>query len=331
MLIVVKPFRLLFFAFCLVSLGVVGGCHAQTPVPAGGELSPDTARRVEVLIRSKSNIPLEYEVKIGPREKSDVPGFDTITVLFSKQGKDSKPVQFLISKDLKTLAQFTKYDISKDPKELVSPANRPARGGPVTAPVLIVEFDDLECPYCAKMHAQIFPALLKRYKDQVRIVYRDFPLSEIHPWAMRAAIDTSCMAAQSGDGYWKLIDYMHAHASEFGGDEKSLQKAQATLDALTLDEGKRQQTDQTALKACIAKQDDSVVEASKKEATALGVDATPSLFINGEKLDGAVPMEYVYRAIDRALAAAGQTPPPPETAPASKTAAPTTPAVKPGN
>jgi protein-disulfide isomerase len=164
----------------------------------------------------------------------------------------------------------------------------------------------------------------------VRIVYRDFPLDQ-HPWAMRAAIDSSCLAAQSGDGYWKLVDYVHAHAAELGGDEKSLQKAQATLDALTLEEGKRQHADETALKACIAKQDNTVVEASKKEATALGVDATPSLFINGERLDGAVPMEYVYRAIDRALVAAGQTPPPPETAPASKTAAPTTPAVKPGN
>jgi protein-disulfide isomerase len=330
MLTVMKPFRLLVFAFCLASLGVVGGCRAQTPAATGAELSPDAARRVEVLIRSKSSIPPEFEVKIGPRQKSDVPGFDTITVQFVGQGRASKPVNFLLSKDAKTLAQFTKFDIGKDPKELVSPANRPARGGPANAPVLIVAFDDLQCPYCAKMHAQLFPALLKRYKDQVRIVYRDFPLEQ-HPWAMRAAIDSSCLAAQSGDGYWKLVDYVHAHAGELGGDAKDLAQAQATLDTLTLDEGKRQQTDQTALKSCIAKQDNTVVEASKREATALGVDATPSLFINGEKLDGAVPMEYVYRAIDRALVAVGQTPPPPETAPASQNAAPTSPALKPGN
>jgi protein-disulfide isomerase len=330
MLTFLKPFRLLVFALALASLGVVGGCHAQTAAPTAVELSPDTARRVEILIRSKSSIPPEFELKIGPRQMSDVPGFDTITVQFVGQGKTSKPVTFLLSKDAKTLAQFTKFDISKDPKALVSPTNRPARGGPVNAPVLIVAFDDLQCPYCAKLHAQLFPALLKRYKDQVRFVYRDFPLEQ-HPWAMRAAIDSSCLAAQSGDGYWKLVDYVHAHAGDMGGEVKDLATAQTTLDTLTLDEGKRQQTDQTALKACIAKQDGTVVEASKREAAALGVEATPSMFINGEKLDGAVPVEYVYRVIDRALVAAGQTPPPPETAPTSKTAAPTTPAVKPGN
>src|ERR1700731_876536 len=145
MLTVMKPFRLLVFAFCLASLGVVGGCRAQTPAATGAELSPDAARRVEVLIRSKSSIPPEFEVKIGPRQKSDVPGFDTITVQFVGQGRARKPVNFLLSKDAKTLAQFTKFDIGKDPKELVSPANRPARGGPANAPVLIVAFDDLEC------------------------------------------------------------------------------------------------------------------------------------------------------------------------------------------
>ena len=69
-----------------------------------------------------------------------------------------------------------------------------------------------------------------------------------------------------------------------------------------------------ALDACIAKQDDTAVKASMKEGEALGVGATPALFINGEKLEGAEPVEYVYRMIDNALVAAGQTPPPPSAA-----------------
>jgi len=304
-LTVVKPLRFLVFALSLVAMG----CHAQSPAGSGGELSADMARRVEVLIRSKSSVPPDYEIHIGPRTKSEVPNFDKIVVLFTSNGHSSRPMDFLLSKDGKTLAQFTQYDISQDPKELVSAANRPGRGGPATAPVVIVGFDDLECPYCAKMHTQLFPALLERYKGQVRIVYRDFPLSQ-HPWAMRAAIDANCLATQSSDGYWKLVDYVHAHAAEMGGDDKSVAKANATLDSLTQEEGKRQKIDATVLNACITKQDDSVVKASMKEAEALGVDSTPALFINGEKLEGAVPMEYVYRMIDGALRAAGQTPPP---------------------
>ncbi len=316
--------RPLVFGIMLAALG----CHAQTPAQAPGTLSPDLTRRVEVLIRARTKVPPNYDIHIGPRTKSDVPGYDEIVVIFTAEGQTSKPITFLLSHDGKTLAQFSKYDISQDPKQLVSAENRPARGGPAAAPVVIVGFDDLECPYCAKMHAQLFPALTERYKDQVRIVYRDFPLYQ-HPWAMRAAINANCLAAQSATGYWNLVDYIHAHAGELGGTDKSLAKANETLDRLTREEGKRQNVNAATLDACIAKQDDTAVKASIKTAEELGVDSTPALFINGEKLEGAVPLEYVYKMIDNALTASGQTPPPPPPPPAPTPQ--TQPAPKPGS
>jgi protein-disulfide isomerase len=312
------------------------GCHAQTPGPAAasseqaaGKLSPELTRRVEVLIRSKSDIPADYDIQIGPRLKSEVAGFDEISVSFVANGRTSKPVPFLLSTDGKTLAQFSKYDISKDPKQLVSAVGRPSRGGPADAPVLIVGFDDLECPFCAKMHAELFPALLERYKNQIRIVYRDFPLDQ-HPWAMRAAIDANCVGAESPVGYWNLVDYIHAHANEFGGEDKSLAKANETLDTLARDEGKRQNLKAESLNACISKQDDSAIKASMKVGEALGVEATPALFINGEKIEGAQPLANVYRMIDNALLASGQTPPPAPVAPIPISPQ-TSPATKPGS
>ncbi len=320
----------LFRPFLFVLMLATAGCHAQTP--NGGKLPPELARRVEILIRSKVNLPPNYDMIIGQRTHSDVPGFDEIMVLFSAEGKTSKPMVFLLSSDGKTLAQFTKFDISKDPKSLVSDAGRPARGGPANAPVVIVGFDDLECPFCAKMHAQLFPALLDRYKDQVRIVYRDFPLDQ-HPWAVRAAVDANCLAAQSVPGYWNLVDYIHAHAGDMGGTEKTLTKANETLDTLTKEEGKRQKVNESALNLCVEKQDDTAVKASIKVASDLGVEATPALFINGERLEGAVPVEFVYRMIDNALVAAGQTPPPPVAppAPAQQSAPAAGAATQPGN
>jgi protein-disulfide isomerase len=323
---VVKPFRTLIFALTLAALG----CHAQTPTEASGKLSPELARRVEVLIRSKSSIPPDYDIQIGSRTKSDVPGFDAIAVTFTSEGKTSKPATFLLSTDGKTLAQFSKYDISKDPKLLVSGDGRPARGGPANAPVLIVGFDDLECPYCAKMHQQLFPALTERYKNQIHVVYRDFPLDQ-HPWAMRAAIDANCVGAQSATGYWNLVDYIHANASEMGGAEKSLTKANDTLDSLAREEGKRQKLNVDALNACIVKQDDAAIKESMKLGESLGVEATPALFINGEKVEGALPLELVYRMIDNALIASGQTPPPPPPAAPVQPQPQTPPATKPGN
>jgi protein-disulfide isomerase len=285
---------------------------------------------VEVLIRSKSSIPPAYTIQVGTRSKSEVPGFDEIQVTVVADGKTSQPIHFLLSTDNKTLAQFSKYDISKDPKDLISADGRPARGGPANAPVLVVGFDDLECPYCARMHEEIFPALTARYKDQIHIVYLDFPLPpDMHPWAMRAAVDVNCLAAQSPTGYWNLVDFVHAHAGELGGEEKSLAKANVMLDSLTRDEGKRQKVNADLLNACIAKQDDTAIKASVKIGEDLGVDATPTLFVNGEKLAQAVPIEDVYRMIDDALTASGHTPPPPPPAPIQTP--PQTPPVKSGS
>ena len=94
------------------------GCHAQPPA-AGPEakMSPDLARRVEVMIRSHSEIPADYVMTVTGREKSDVPGYEQITLVFANKTNSSRPVNFLLSEDGKTLAQFNKYDISKDPRE----------------------------------------------------------------------------------------------------------------------------------------------------------------------------------------------------------------------
>lgn len=305
------PFRLL----STVLLAASFGCHAQVP-PAGKPLSPELSRRVEIMLRSRTKIPPNYLVAVSPRVPSAFPGYDTVNLtITSDAGKVYKPIAFLLSTDNKTLAQFSKFDLTADPRDLVSAAGRPSRGGPASAPVQIVVFDDLECPYCARMHEQLFPAMLKRYGDKVHVVYKDFPIPQ-HPWAMRAAVDVNCLAAQSTTGYWDAIDSIHAHAGDYGGPEHSLEKANHALDQLALDEAKKEKLDTPKLQACLAKQDESAIRASMAEGDKLEVDATPVLFINGEKLEGAYPLPDVYRMIDGALVAAGQTPPAPYVTPA---------------
>jgi protein-disulfide isomerase len=296
------------------------GCHAQAPSTTGQQLTPAEQHRVEVLLRQKANLPPASTVILGPRTSSDVPGFDTIAVSFSAEGKTSKPANFLISKDGKTLAQFSKYDLVADPRTTIAADGRPSRGGPATAPVVIVGFDDLECPFCAQLHASIFPAITQRYGDNVHIVYKDFPLEQ-HPWAMRAAVDVNCLGAQSPAGYWNLVDYIHAHASDIGADpkdpkaDKTLPHANEQLDKLTRDQGQFQKADMPKLEACLTKQDTAAIEASKKIGEGLSIDSTPTLFINGAKIDGAVPLDFLFSQIDNALRAEGVQPPPPYVAP----------------
>jgi protein-disulfide isomerase len=332
----------------MAALGCPAQTNAQTAVPTGPQsgdapaiqlgvkLSPEMARRIEVTIRNRAQaLTPAYAISIGEPTRSEFAGYDQIVVTFTAEGEPGKTAPFLLSTDGKTLAQFNKYDLSQDPKDKVSAAGRPARGGTESAPVLVVGYDDLECPYCARMNEELFPAILDRYKNLVRVVYRDFPLYEIHPWAMHAAVDVNCLGAASTAGYWNFIDYVHAHADEMAGAEKTAAKADQTLDKLALDEGARQKVDAAELAACVQKQDESRVKASVEEAEAepLLLHSTPVLFINGEKVEGLVPIEALYRIIDGALIAAGQTPPPaapaatPPTVPAAKP--PTAPAAKP--
>ena len=296
--------RLRFFAV-LLALCVTAGCKAQTESPAGADAG--ASRRIEVLIRSQFNIPQDYNVAIGARKPSTISGYQELPVTVSK-GERSQIISFLISTDGKKLARLETYDLTRDPASGIDTAGRPVRGNP-NAKVTIINFDDLECPYCARMHAQLFPSTLERYKDKVRFVYKDFPLVEIHPWAMHAAVDADCLAEQNQDVYWKYVDYLHTHAQEVTGEDRDVAKSHAALDRIAREQSAAGKLDSQKLDACIAKQDDSRVKESLKEANVLGLEGAPALFVNGERINGAVPEEQVWMAIDRALRAAGEQPP----------------------
>ena len=208
-------------------------------------------------------------------------------------------------------------------------SGRPIRGNP-NAKVTVVNFDDLECPYCARMHQSLFPATMDRYKDKVRFIYKDYPLTEMHPWAMHAAVDANCLAAQSGDVYWKYVDYLHSHGQEVSGDDRNPAKSFDALNRIARQEATLAKLDLSKLDACLAAQNEAQVQASAAEATALKIEGAPAVFVNGERIDGAQPEEMVWLVIDRALRAAGvQPPPPPAPAPTATPAAGPAPAQAP--
>jgi len=338
-----KVRRLTALLFATTLLAALG-CHAQTPaVPAGTPLSPEQARRVEVLVRQRAELPPGSVVAVGSRTPSELAGYDTVEVTITNEGRTSHPIKFLLSKDGKTLAQFTKFDISANPRDLISAEGRPSRGGPASAAVLIVGFDDLECPYCARLHASIFPAITERYGDKVHIVYKDYPLESIHPWAMHAAVDVNCVADQSPTGYWTLVDQIHAHASDISATaqngtgptpndqdmKKALDRVYGMLDTMTLKQGEADHIDLSKLNVCMKLQDTKAINASVKLAESFNLQSTPVLFINGAKIDGAVPIELIFDEIDMALVAEGQKPPPPYMAPAPAAAPTPAPAAAP--
>jgi protein-disulfide isomerase len=168
-------------------------------------------------------------------------------------------------------------------------------GAPVAgkkdAPVEIVEFSDFQCPFCQRM-APTINEIKQKYPDQVRIVYRQYPLTNIHPFASKAA-EASLCANEQGK-FWELHDVMFK-------DQKKLAVSDLKESAKSLG------MDEKKFNSCL----DSgryveQVQNDSKEAQRIGVTGTPALFVNGIQLPGgAVPFTVVETAIQKELSRAG--------------------------
>lgn len=301
----------------LILLLICLGCVAQSA-------PPDVARKIERQVRSFYSIPADVKVTVGAIAAStDWPGYDSVSVTIAGNDGKQKEYKFLLSKDRATMLRLTKFDLTKDPyadlMKKINVTGRPSRGAK-SAKVVVVNFDDFECPYCASMHKTLFPEILKEYGDRVTFIYKDYPLSEIHPWAIHAAVDANCLAVQNADAYWDFADNIHANKRDVDNEKTQAARFDA-LDKMVLQQGQKHNVDVVKLQSCVKAQNEDAVRASMKEADDIGVSATPTLFINGEKIDGAVPVNEIRAALDHALKDVGEPVPdhsPSVPAPASK-------------
>ncbi len=305
------------------------GCSAQAPSspPANLSSTPDLVRDIERHVRAQYSLPPDVKVVVGPLRSSEFANYDALTVTFVSPEK-KQDYEFLLAHDHKTLLRMTKFDLTTDPyaaiMKKIDVSGRPTRGNK-DAKVMVVNYDDFECPYCSRMHAALFPRLFKEYGDRVVFVYKDYPIDDIHPWATRAAVNANCLAAQNADAYWDYADYLHANYQAISG-QRGRDGAEAELDKQATLQGQKHNLDISKLQACVKAQDKKMVQASIHEGEALGVDATPTMFINGQKLDGAVPEDEVRTALNQALKDAGVAPPAHKPAAAEAKAPPVAPA-----
>src|SRR6266480_6015836 len=283
--------------FALVLL-ICLGCSAQS--------SSELSQKIERQLRFTYKLPSNVKVTTSALHSSDFPNYDALTVTFDDAGRKQN-YDFLLSKDQKTLIRLTKMDLSQDPfvevMKKIDVKGRPVRGN-ANAKVVVVNYDDFECPYCSHAHQTLFPQLLKEYGDRIAFIYKDFPLSEIHPWAIHAAVDADCLASQSGDAYWDFADYIHAHR-DVVNSEKGVENQFTALDRITIDEAGKFKVAKDKLQACVKAQDDRAVKESVKEGEALDVNGTPAMFVNGQLVDGARPAAELREIFDSALKQAG--------------------------
>ena len=162
--------------------------------------------------------------------------------------------------------------------------------GPDDAPVTIIEFSDFECPYCQRYHQQVLSEIRANYEGQVRFIFKDFPLTSVHPNALPAAAAALC--AKEQDAFWDYHDLLFS-MGEGLSDEAYLAYAQQL------------ELDTEAFSQCVAEERyNEEVLADLEFAANLGVRSTPTFLINGLPVIGAQPYEVFAQVIDQELAQA---------------------------
>jgi protein-disulfide isomerase len=168
--------------------------------------------------------------------------------------------------------------------------------GPSDAPVTIVEFGDLECPSCraeAPLLRQLIPDL---FPNQVRVVFKDYPLESIHPWARAASIAGRCVFRQDPRAFWKFFDWDYENQ-----DDITVENLKSKVLGWAAGNG----INSAQLGSCIdSKATDEEVAQNISEGKAAGVRGTPTLFVNGVK-SPSIQLPGLQQMIQKELAARG--------------------------
>jgi protein-disulfide isomerase len=245
--------------------------------------------------RKTAGLPRATHVHVTQLGPSALPGWQHGTLVVTL-GETTESTEFWLSDDGRYLLRGELADLHQDPVQAnlakLQLEGQPVRGNP-DAPVTVVEFSDFQCQFCAQASKMVDSGLLRAYRGKVRLVHKNRPLTRIHPWAQRAAIAGECAYAQSNDLFWRVYD-------EFF-------RQQAKITPETVPETARRVVkagggDPRAFTRCLeAPAAAGAVRADVTEALSLGVQSTPTYFINGRRLSGVQPLTILRAIIDEEL------------------------------
>jgi protein-disulfide isomerase len=252
----------------------------HSPAPPTSAAQPNAAiqQRIEAYLRNMYAWGPNFKLKFEPLKDTPVPNLYEVKVEVSADGQGDTAT-FYVTKDGHFLIRAELEDITTDPaakirKEIIT-TGYPSKG-PADAKIVLVEYADYECPSCRQLD-QILRAILPT-QPEVRLIYKDFPLIQIHPWAMTAAEAGRCAYQQNPTAFWKFHDLLFDNQSIIS-PENAYQKMQdyATQSGL----------DANVLKSCMADpQTKSEVNKSMAEGESLHITNTPTIFVNGRRLIG---------------------------------------------
>lgn len=305
-----KPFAWITLGIALAALPL----RAQTtaaPSPA----PPDQAaffKSAEAFVRNLFAWGADFKVGLGPLSPSPSSDFYTVPIHVTFNGQTDVGEAF-ISKDGKTFVRGELYSIGADPfaetRAKLHLENNPSKG-PADARITVVEFSDFQCPHCAELYRSL-KSIEPKY-PQIRVVFKDYPIVQIHPWAESAAIGARCAFMQSPDAFWKVHDSIFERQ-----DLISTENVWEKLIVFARDAG----LDADAFKVCMTSPDArKAVEVNLADGQALAINSTPTVYVNGRTLVGGdkIGLVQFIEYEMQALRVAPSTPPAKPSTPAPK-------------
>jgi len=275
-------------AIGLLILAAFALALAQTPKKSALDKAT-----MEAYVRHLFVMDSRVKVEVSDPKPSELPGYVQETV-HASVGNQAQDFTFFVSKDGSKVFQANVFDINNNPfkSDLDKLKTEGAPNfGTAGAPVVLVEFSDFECPYCKEEAAMLRANLPATYPKQVHFYFKEFPLESIHPWAKAAAMAGRCVFHQGNDLFWEYHDWIFQHQGEITPEnlkEKVMEWAKLK-NGLKADE----------LSQCIdTKATEGEIDKSIAEAKALNIDQTPTLFVNGRRLAGALDWPSLKSIID---------------------------------
>lgn len=251
--------------------------------------------RIEQYLRNLYAWGSTYDVKVGPSKPSPIPDLLEVPVTVSMGGQSdtatvyaSKTGNFLLRGDLTDMS----VDPFADTRAKLHIGKSPSMG-PENAKITLIEFADFECPSCRQLDL-VLRQFLPQHPD-VRLVFKHYPLTNIHPWAMTAAIASQCAYQQNPAAFWKIHDAIF--------DAQDVISPSNVWDKMK-DLASEQGLDAAAFNTCMSNPEtENQVKETMEEGHALAITATPTTFLNARRIVGPdqtmLEQSYIFEKVLR--------------------------------
>ena len=252
-------------------------------------LSADAYEQAEIAKRAKpvtdADVVSFYQANISQMQGRSLDQVSSVINRYLQERAHAQAKQDLVD-ELKKSAPKIQVLLEAPRTNIDVAATDPSIGNP-KAPVTIVEFSDFQCPFCRRA-APTLKQIREKYGDKVRVVWKDFPLTQIHPQAFTAAEAGRC--AQEQGKFWEYHDQLFGNQQALQPDDLKKYAATAGMDAAKFGDCLDSQKYAERVRDGVA------------AGTRLGVNSTPTLYVNGRRVEGAQPYEVFAGIIDEELA-----------------------------